>query len=228
MKNTNKIRCAWAGSDPLYIAYHDEEWGVPLHDDQRLFEMLILEGAQAGLSWITILRKREAYRKAFDGFDAREIVRYRADRIERLMNNEGIVRNRLKIEGAVKNAKAFLDAQRELGSFDRYVWQFVGGRPKQNARRAPKDVPATTPESDAMSRDLKKRSFTFVGSTICYAFMQATGMVNDHVVQCFRHRPLGRTAGSPTRHGGRTTDHDSVSRPSAPSHHTLSGRRSRH
>ena len=194
MKNTNTIRCAWAGSDPLYIAYHDEEWGVPLHDDQRLFEMLILEGAQAGLSWITILRKREAYRKAFDGFDARDIARYGAARIERLMNDEGIVRNRLKIEGAVKNAKAFLEVQREFGSFDRYIWQFVGGRPKQNSRRSLQEVPASTPQSDAMSRDLKKRGFTFVGSTICYAFMQATGMVNDHVVQCFRHRSAGRTA----------------------------------
>ena len=194
MKNTKTIRCAWAGSDPLYIAYHDEEWGVPLHDDQRLFEMLILEGAQAGLSWITILRKREAYRKAFDGFDARDIARYGAARIERLMNDEGIVRNRLKIEGAVKNAKAFLEVQREFGSFDRYIWQFVGGRPKQNSRRSLKEVPASTPQSDAMSRDLKKRGFTFVGSTICYAFMQATGMVDDHVVQCFRHRSAGRTA----------------------------------
>jgi DNA-3-methyladenine glycosylase I len=194
MKNTNTIRCAWAGSDPLYIAYHDEEWGVPLHDDQRLFEMLILEGAQAGLSWITILRKREAYRKAFDGFDARDIARYGAARIERLMADEGIVRNRLKIEGAVKNAMAFLEVQREFGSFDRYIWQFVGGRPKQNSRRSLKEVPASTPQSDAMSRDLKKRGFTFVGSTICYAFMQATGMVNDHVVQCFRHRSAGRTA----------------------------------
>ena len=194
MKNTNTIRCAWAGSDPLYIAYHDEEWGVPLHDDQRLFEMLILEGAQAGLSWITILRKREAYRKAFDGFDARDIARYGAARIERLMNDEGIVRNRLKIEGAVKNANAFLEVQREFGSFDGYIWQFVGGRPKQNSRRSLKEVPASTPQSDAMSRDLKKRGFTFVGSTICYAFMQATGMVNDHVVQCFRYRSAGRTA----------------------------------
>jgi len=193
MKKTNTIRCAWAGSDPLYIAYHDEEWGVPLHDDQRLFEMLILEGAQAGLSWITILRKREAYRKAFDGFDARDIARYGAARIERLMNDEGIVRNRLKIEGAVKNANAFLEVQREFGSFDGYIWQFVGGRPKQNSRRSLKEVPASTPQSDAMSRDLKKRGFTFVGSTICYAFMQATGMVNDHVVQCFRYRSAGRT-----------------------------------
>lgn len=186
------IRCAWAGSDPLYLAYHDEEWGVPLHDDQRLFEMLILEGAQAGLSWITILRKRDAYRKAFDGFAPHKVARYRPERIERLLTDNGIVRNRLKIEGAVKNARAFLEVQREFGSFDSYIWQFVGGRPKQNARRTLKDVPASTPESDAMSRDLKKRGFTFVGSTICYAFMQATGMVNDHVVTCFRYRAVER------------------------------------
>ena len=183
-------RCAWAGSDPLYVTYHDEEWGVPLHDDQRLFEMLILEGAQAGLSWITILRKRAAYRKAFDSFDPRKVARYRQPRIERLLADEGIVRNRLKIEGAVRNAAAFLDVQREFGTFDAYIWTFVGGRPLQNARRTMKDVPAKTPESDAMSRDLKKRGFTFVGSTICYAFMQATGMVNDHVVDCFRHRAV--------------------------------------
>ena len=169
------------------VAYHDEEWGVPLHDDQRLFEMLILEGAQAGLSWITILRKREAYRDAFDRFDPGKVARYRRERIERLLKNEGIVRNRLKIEAAVRNATAFLAVQREFGSFDSYIWQFVGGRPKENAPRTLKEVPAKTLESDAMSRDLKKRGFTFVGSTICYAFMQATGLVNDHVVDCFRH-----------------------------------------
>jgi len=183
-----KTRCAWAGSDPLYVAYHDEEWGVPLHDDGRLFELLILEGAQAGLSWITILRKREAYRKAFDGFDARKVARYTPARIERLLQNDGIVRNRLKVEGAVRNARAFLDVQREVGSFDAYIWGFVGGRPKRNAPRTLKDIPATTPESDAMSRDLKRRGFTFVGSTICYAFMQAAGLVNDHTVDCFRRR----------------------------------------
>jgi DNA-3-methyladenine glycosylase I len=192
MTPENKTRCAWAGSDPLYLAYHDDEWGVPLHDEQRLFEMLILEGAQAGLSWITILRKREAYRKAFDSFAPHKVARYGAERVERLLKNDGIVRNRLKIEGAVKNAKAFLDVQHEVGSFDAYIWQFVGGSPKQNSRRTMKDVPATTPESDAMSRDLKKRGFTFVGSTICYAFMQATGMVNDHVVDCFRHAAVKR------------------------------------
>ena len=183
-------RCAWAGSDPLYIAYHDQEWGVPLHDDQRLFEMLILEGAQAGLSWITILRKRDAYRQAFDNFDPRKVARYRPPRIERLLSNDGIVRNRLKVEGAVRSAAAFLEVQREFGTFDAFIWRFVGGRPLQNARRSMKDVPATTPESDAMSKDLKKRGFTFVGSTICYAFMQATGMVNDHVVDCFRYRAV--------------------------------------
>ena len=187
---TNRFRCTWAGSDPTYIAYHDEEWGVPLHDDQRLFEMLILEGAQAGLSWITILRKRDAYRKAFDRFDARKVARYGPDRIERLMANEGIIRNRLKIEGAVRNARAFLAVQREIGSFDEYIWRFVGGRPKQNGPQTMRDVPVTTSESDAMSRDLKKRGFTFVGSTICYAFMQATGMVNDHVKDCFRYRAV--------------------------------------
>ena len=185
-------RCAWAGSDPLYVEYHDTEWGVPLHDDGRLFEMLILEGAQAGLSWITILRKRDAYRRAFDGFDPAKVARYDRRRTDRLMRDAGIVRNRLKIEGAVRNARAFLDVQDAEGSFDRYIWQFVGGRPKQNRRRAMTQVPARTAESDAMSRDLKNRGFTFVGSTICYAFMQATGMVNDHLVDCFRHAPLAR------------------------------------
>jgi len=189
-------RCAWAGSDPLYVTYHDEEWGVPAHDDRHLFEMLILEGAQAGLSWITILRKREAYRKAFAGFDPAKVAKFDARKIERLMQDEGIVRNRLKIEGAVRNARAFLDVRREFGSFDRYIWQFSGGVPKQNARKSMKDVPPTTPESDAMSKDLKKRGFTFVGSTICYAFMQATGMVNDHTVDCFRYRSVRLQPGS--------------------------------
>ena len=190
-------RCPWAGSDPLYIDYHDTEWGVPLHDDQRLFEMLILEGAQAGLSWITILRKRAAYRKAFDDFDPRKVARYRQPRIERLLSNDGIVRNRLKIESTVRNAAAVRDVQHEFGTFDAYIWRFVGGRPLQNARRSMKDVPAATPESDAMSKDLKKRGFTFVGSTICYAFMQATGMVNDHVVDCFRFRRVQETPERP-------------------------------
>ena len=189
-------RCAWAGSDPLYVTYHDEEWGVPAHDDRHLFEMLILEGAQAGLSWITILRKREAYRKAFAGFDPAKVAKFDARKIERLMQDEGIVRNRLKIEGAVRNARAFLDVRREFGSFDRYIWQFSGGVPKQNARKSMKDVPPTTPESDAMSKALKMRGFTFVGSTICYAVMQATGMGNDHTVDCFRYRSVRLQPGS--------------------------------
>lgn len=178
------MRCAWAGTDPLYIAYHDTEWGVPLHDDRRLFEMLILEGAQAGLSWITILRKRPAYRKAFDNFDPKKVARYDAREKRRLLADAGIVRNRLKIDAAITNARAFLEIQREFGSFDAYIWQFVGGRPRVNRPATMKDVPATSPESDAMSRDLKRRGFRFVGSTICYAFMQATGMVNDHLAGC--------------------------------------------
>jgi DNA-3-methyladenine glycosylase I len=182
----NVSRCHWAGADPLYCRYHDEEWGVPVHDDRRLFEMLILEGAQAGLSWITILRKRPAYRKAFDRFDARKIARYDAKKRRALMADAGIVRNRLKIDGTVKNANAFLAVQKEFGSFDRYIWQFVGGAPIVNRPRSPGDVPARTAASDAMSKDLKKRGFTFVGSTICYAFMQAVGMVNDHAATCFR------------------------------------------
>ncbi|MCP3956891.1 MAG: DNA-3-methyladenine glycosylase I [bacterium] len=183
-------RCSWAGDDPLYVAYHDGEWGVPVHDDRTLFELLILEGAQAGLSWITILKKRESYREAFDGFDPVRIARYRPARIEKLMGNAGIVRNRLKIGSAVTNAKAFLAVEKELGSFDRFIWQFVGGKPKENAWRTMSEVPATTPESDAMAKELKRRGFKFVGSTICYAFMQAVGMVNDHVVDCFRYREV--------------------------------------
>src|SRR5262245_29999807 len=190
MQRQGMNRCAWAGSDPLYVTYHDEEWGVPAHDDRHLFEMLILEGAQAGLSWITILRKRAAYRKAFANFDPAKAAKFDARKIEQLMRDEGIVRNRLKIEGAVRNARAFLDIRREAGSFDRYIWQFTGGTPIQNSRKTMKDVPPTTPESDAMSKDLKKRGFTFVGSTICYAFMQATGMVNDHTVDCFRYKQV--------------------------------------
>ena len=186
-------RCAWAGSDPLYTAYHDDEWGVPLHDDRRLFEMLVLEGAQAGLSWITILRKRDGYRKAFDRFDASKIARYDKKKIRTLLENPGIVRNRLKIDAAVKNARAFLAVQEEVGSFDKYIWQFVGGRPKRNAWRSMEQVPARTIESDAMSRDLKSRGFGFVGSTICYAFMQGTGMVNDHTTDCFRYRAVSRS-----------------------------------
>jgi len=179
-------RCSWCGTDPLYVRYHDEEWGVPLHDDRRLFEMLILEGAQAGLSWITILRKRPAYRKAFDRFDPRKIARYDAAKKRTLLADAGIVRNRLKIDAAVTNARAFLEVTREFGSFDAYIWQFVGGRPIVNNRKGLAKIPASTPESDAMSRDLKKRGFKFVGSTICYAFMQATGMVDDHAKECFR------------------------------------------
>jgi DNA-3-methyladenine glycosylase I len=183
---SEKKRCGWAGEDPLYCAYHDTEWGVPVHDDQRLFEFLILEGAQAGLSWITVLRKRENYRKAFAGFDPIKVARFDEARRERLMQNEGIIRNRLKIESAVINAKVFLKVQKEFGSFDAYIWSFVGGQPLINAWATLKDVPASTSESDAMSKDLKKRGFKFVGSTICYAFMQACGLVNDHVGTCFR------------------------------------------
>jgi DNA-3-methyladenine glycosylase I len=187
MTNT-KSRCAWSTSDPLYIAYHDHEWGVPLHDDRKLFEMLILEGAQAGLSWITILKKRENYRKALDDFNAKKIAAYDAKKVRQLLSNEGIVRNRLKIGATISNAMAFLEIQKEVGSFDKYIWQFVGNKPMKNQRKSLKDIPATTPESDAMSKDLKRRGFRFVGSTICYAFMQATGMVNDHVVGCFRYK----------------------------------------
>ncbi len=185
--NNDVVRCDWP-SNELAILYHDREWGVPQHDDCVLFEFLILEGAQAGLSWDTILRKRENYRAAFDGFDAKKIARYDQRKIKRLLRDEGIIRNRLKIASAIRNAQAFLAVQKEFGSFDRYIWQFVGGKPLVNARRLDQKIPARTGESDAMSKDLKKRGFSFVGSTICYAFMQATGMVNDHVVECFRYR----------------------------------------
>ena len=180
-------RCPWPGTDPIYVAYHDTEWGVPVHDDRRIFEFLILEGMQAGLSWITILKKRECFRAAFDNFDAEKVARYNARKIERLLQNPGIIRNRLKVNAAVTNAKAFLKVQEAFGTFDAYVWQFVGGQPKVNAWRTLKDVPAKTVESDAMSKDLLKRGFKFVGSTICYAHMQAAGMVNDHLVSCFRY-----------------------------------------
>jgi len=183
-------RCPWGTSDPLYRRYHDEEWGVPLHDDRRLFEMLILEGAQAGLSWITILRKRPAYRRAFDRFDPRKVAAYRPAKVKALLQDSAIVRNRLKIEAAVVNAKAFLEVRKECGSFDDYIWQFVGGRPQQSQRGKMADIPARTAESDAMSKALRRRGFKFVGSTICYAFMQATGMVNDHLVDCFRYSQL--------------------------------------
>jgi len=182
-------RCTWA-SNELNIPYHDNEWGVPVHDDRKLFEFLILEGAQAGLSWDTILRKRDAYRKAFAGFDPKKVARFDDAKTAKLMLNEGIIRNRLKIASAVSNAKAFLKVQKEFGSFDEYIWSFVGGKPI-NMKLKPGGVPATSKVSDAISKDLKKRGFNFVGSTIMYAFMQATGMVNDHVVTCFRHREVG-------------------------------------
>ena len=182
-------RCGWAGSDPLYIRYHDDEWGVPVHDDRRLFEMLILEGAQAGLSWITILRKRPAYRKAFDRFDPKKIAKYDVRKKRALLADAGIVRNRLKIDAAVDNARAYLKVREEFGSFDAYVWRFVDGRPKVNRPRTPSDIPVRTAESDALSKDLQARGFRFVGSTICYAFMQAVGLVDDHVRTCYRARP---------------------------------------
>jgi DNA-3-methyladenine glycosylase I len=187
-------RCWWCGEDPLYVEYHDTEWGVPVHDDRVLFEFLLLEGAQAGLSWITILRKREAYRKAFADFDPERVARFTPKKLERLMQDPGIVRNRLKIESAVKNARAFLQVQEEFGSFDEYQWRFVGGAPIQGGIRSRKDIVPRTAVSDALSKDLKKRGFNFVGSTIVYAHMQAVGMVNDHVIDCFRHPGLaGKT-----------------------------------
>ena len=183
-------RCAWAGEDALYIRYHDEEWGVPLFDERRLFEFLTLEGAQAGLSWITILRKRENYRAAFDDFDPARIAAYDADKIESLLLDAGIVRNRLKVQSTITNAQQYLRIQDEFGSFSKFIWQFVGGHPRQNVWRNLSEVPASTPESDKMSRELKQLGFKFVGTTICYALMQATGMVNDHTTTCFRHEQL--------------------------------------
>ena len=191
LKHKEIRRCAWPGSD-LAVRYHDREWGVPLKDDRKLFEFLVLDAMQAGLSWEIILRKREGFRKALDGFDPVKIARYDQRKIKTLMADPGIVRNRLKIEAAISNARAFLAVQKEFGSFARYIWQFVGGRPRVNRRRSLRNVPARTAESDAMSRALKKRGFRFVGSTICYAFMQAAGMVNDHAVDCFRHAELTR------------------------------------
>jgi DNA-3-methyladenine glycosylase I len=185
-----KQRCPWVGSDPLYRAYHDTEWGTPVHDERKLLEFLVLEGAQAGLSWLTILRKRENYREAFDRFDPVQVAGYDARKLAELLRNPGIVRNRRKLEAAVGNARAFLAIQEEFGSFDRYIWRFVGGRPVRNAWRSIEEIPASTPESTAMSKDLKRRGFGFVGPTICYAFMQAVGMVNDHTVECFRHGEL--------------------------------------
>ena len=184
-------RCPWP-TDELYIHYHDTEWGVPLHDDRRLFEFLILEGAQAGLSWYTILKKRENYRAAFDRFDPEKVARYNAAKIARLMLNAGIVRNRLKIQSTIQNARAFLKVQEEFGTFDAYIWRFVEGRPLNHHLRSMKDIPARTEISDKLSKDLKQRGFNFVGSTICYAHMQATGMVNDHLVTCFRHKQVGK------------------------------------
>jgi DNA-3-methyladenine glycosylase I len=185
-------RCAWAGADPRMIAYHDQEWGVPVHDDRLLFEFLTLEGAQAGLSWQTILNKRDAYREAFARFEPARVARFDRRRIDRLLANPAIVRNRLKIESTVSNARAVLEVQREFGSLDRFLWGCVGGKPRVNRRRSMRAVPARTPASDALSRALQQRGFRFVGSTICYAFMQATGMVNDHAVTCFRHAELSR------------------------------------
>jgi DNA-3-methyladenine glycosylase I len=189
-----KTRCGWVTADPLYVTYHDREWGVPEHDDRKLFELLILEGAQAGLSWLTILKKRENYRQAFAGFQARKVAAFAKNDVATLLANQGIVRNRLKIEATIVNAQAFLTVQKETGGFARYVWQFVGGTPKHNAWRSLTEVPARTVESDALSKDLAKRGFKFVGSTICYAFMQAAGMVNDHLVDCFRYEEIKRKA----------------------------------
>lgn len=185
-----KNRCKWVSDDQLYIDYHDKEWGVPVHDDSKLFEMLILEGAQAGLSWITILKKRENYRKAFDDFDYNVIAKYDEEKIEELLNNQGIIRNKLKVRGAVKNAKAFIDIQKEFGSFDKYIWQFVDNKPIKNNWKSIDEVPVTTEVSEKMSKDLKKRGFKFVGPTICYSFIQAVGMVNDHTMDCFRYKEI--------------------------------------
>jgi len=187
-----KSRCGWSTSDPIYTEYHDKEWGVPLHDDRKLFEMLVLEGAQAGLSWITILRKRENYRKAFGGFRPERIAKYDKRAVRRLLTDDGIVRNRLKIEATIQNAKAFLRVRKEFGSFDRYIWSFVNGTPVQNSWKSLRHVPPQSLESRAMSNDLRRRGFNFVGPTICYAFMQSSGMVNDHIMTCFRHAQLKR------------------------------------
>ena len=183
-------RCNWSVSDPIYIKYHDKEWGVPVHNDRKLFEMIVLDGAQAGLSWLTILKKRKNYRKAFDNFDPNKVAKYDKRKIAQLLKNEGIVRNKLKVESAVTNAKAFLMLKEEFKTFDNYIWKFVGGKTKVNSWKTLKDIPATSKESDAMSKDLKERGFKFVGSTICYAFMQAAGLVNDHTVDCFRYKEL--------------------------------------
>jgi DNA-3-methyladenine glycosylase I len=196
-----KNRCGWSSTDPLYVAYHDEEWGIPAHDDRRLFEFLILEGAQAGLSWFTILKRRENYRRALHGFDPEKIAAYSAADVRRLLEDESIIRNRLKITSAIGNARAALKTRDEFGSFDAFVWRYVDHRPIQNAWRSLTEIPATTETSDTMSKDLKKRGFNFVGSTICYSFMQAVGMVNDHVVSCFRHEEV-KKAGRPNSRRG--------------------------
>jgi DNA-3-methyladenine glycosylase I len=200
----NLPRCGWVSSDPLYIAYHDEEWGVPVHDDRRLFEMLILEGAQAGLSWITVLRRREGYRKAFDEFDPEKIARYTDKDVERLLADPGIIRNRAKVEATIKNAQAYFRLLEDTGrSLDHFLWQFVGGSPKVNAWKGLKEIPAETAESKAMSKELKKRGFGFVGSTICYAFMQAVGMVDDHTLDCFKRAASGKKAKGPSARSSR-------------------------
>ena len=197
------IRCEWCGSEPLYVAYHDEEWGVPVHDDRHLFEMLTLEGAQAGLSWLTILRKREQYRRAFEGFDVERVAAYSKDDVQRLLADPGIVRNRLKIESAIRNARGVMDIGQSFGSFDSFIWRYVDNIPRQNAWKSLSELPARTEISDRLSRDLKKRGFKFVGPTICYAFMQAVGMVNDHTVDCFRYdvvRKMARQGQAGSRH----------------------------
>jgi len=195
MSEVSQTRCSWCGDDPLYVAYHDREWGVPVHDDRKLFELLTLEGAQAGLSWITVLKKREAYRRVFAGFDPERVASYGDQDIARLLGDAGIVRNRLKVASAITNARAFLEVQAELGSFDRYIWGFVSGEPVVNHWQSLAEIPASTPVSEQLSRDLKKRGFRFVGPTIVYAHMQATGMVNDHVVDCFRHSEVQKLGG---------------------------------
>ncbi len=192
MSEKKMTRCGWCGSDPLYVRYHDEEWGVPVHDDRKLFEMLILEGMQAGLSWLTVLRKREEFRRAFDDFQPSRVAGYGREKIQSLLKNPGIIRNRLKIEAAVANAKAFLEVQKEFGTFGYFIWALVGNKSQKNYFRSLKEVPPQTPASEAMSKELKERGFRFVGSTICYAFMQTVGMVNDHLVDCFRHEEISK------------------------------------
>ncbi len=188
-------RCDWCGTEPIYVDYHDKEWGVPVHDDRMHFEMIILDGAQAGLSWITILKRRDSYREAFDNFDAFKVSRYDDKKVEKLLTNPGIIRNRLKVNSAVKNAQAFLKIQEEFSSFDDYIWQFVNHKTIQSKWKKMSELPAKTAESDAMSKDLKKRGFSFVGSTICYAYMQAAGMINDHITNCFRYKEVKKLSG---------------------------------